>query len=107
MKKKYQIQCQVHGREGIGLVCEHIAGAVDRDELVGFFWGNDTDTARPDAWWCASEPFSRSTARHPSNGSRRLASRPFVPGAGMRPNASAAALRAISSSTLGQRMRVS
>jgi hypothetical protein len=48
--KKYQIRCQVHGREGIGLVCEHIAIAVDRGERIGFFWGNDTDTARPDAW---------------------------------------------------------
>jgi len=45
-----QTQCAVHGREGIGLVCEHIAFAVDRAERVGFFWGDDTDTARPDAW---------------------------------------------------------
>ena len=28
----------------------HIAFAVDRGERVGFFWGDDTDTARPDAW---------------------------------------------------------
>jgi hypothetical protein len=45
-----QTQCAVHGRQGIGLVCEHIALAVDRGERVGFFWGDDTDTARPDAW---------------------------------------------------------
>ena len=45
-----QMQCPVHGREGIGLVCEHIAFAVNRGERVGFFWGDDTDTARPDAW---------------------------------------------------------
>jgi hypothetical protein len=45
-----QTQCAVHGREGIGLVCEHIAFAFDRGERVGFFWGDDTDTARPDAW---------------------------------------------------------
>jgi hypothetical protein len=42
--------CPVHGREGIGLVCEHIAHAVDQGVRVGFFWGDDTDTARPDAW---------------------------------------------------------
>ncbi len=45
-----QTQCPVHGREGIGLVCERIAFAVDRGERVGFFWGDDNDTARPDAW---------------------------------------------------------
>jgi len=45
-----QTQCPLHGREGIGLVCGHIALAVDRGERVGFFWGDDTDTARPDAW---------------------------------------------------------
>jgi hypothetical protein len=45
-----QTQCRIHGHEGIGLVCEHIAVAVDRGERVGFFWGDDTDTARPDAW---------------------------------------------------------
>ena len=45
-----QTICQVHGTQGIGLVCEHIAYAVDRNERVGFFWGDETDTARPDAW---------------------------------------------------------
>lgn len=28
----------------------HVAMAVDRHEKVGFFWGDETDTARPDAW---------------------------------------------------------
>jgi hypothetical protein len=50
-----QTQCPVHGREGIGLVCGHIAFAVDRGERVGFFWGDDSDTARPDAWCLACE----------------------------------------------------
>ena len=31
---------------------EHVAHAIDSDAPVGFFWGDDTDTARPDAW-CA------------------------------------------------------
>jgi hypothetical protein len=47
--------CQVHGQQGIGLVCEHIAYAVDRSERVGFFVGDDTDTAHPDAWCLACE----------------------------------------------------
>ena len=46
------VRCPRHGRQGIGLVCEHVAFAVDRGERVGFFWGDDADHARPDAW-CA------------------------------------------------------
>ena len=45
-----QTNCPVHGQQGIGLVCTHIAHAVDGGEKVGFYWGDDTDTARPDAW---------------------------------------------------------
>ena len=44
--------CERHGVQGIGLVCTHVAHAIDSGALVGFFWGDDTDTARPDAW-CA------------------------------------------------------
>jgi hypothetical protein len=50
-----QTNCPIHGPQGIGLVCTHIAHAVDRRQKVGFFWGNDTDTARPDAWCTACE----------------------------------------------------
>ena len=42
--------CPQHGPQGIGLVCTHVAHAIDSGEQVGFFWGDDTDTARPDAW---------------------------------------------------------
>ena len=45
-----EVDCPQHGRQRIGLVCTHIAHAVDSGELVGFFWGDDTDTGRPDAW---------------------------------------------------------
>jgi hypothetical protein len=44
------VTCSHHGRQGIGLVCTHIAQAADRGEQVWFFWGDVTDTARPDAW---------------------------------------------------------
>lgn len=42
--------CPIHGEQGIGLVCKHIALATDTRASVGFFWGDDTDTSRPDAW---------------------------------------------------------
>ena len=47
--------CPTHGSQGIGLVCTHVAHAIDSRERVGFFWGDDTDTARPDAWCAACE----------------------------------------------------
>jgi hypothetical protein len=49
------VTCPEHGRQGIGLVCTHIAHAVDSGQSVGFFWGDDTDTARPDAWCWSCE----------------------------------------------------
>jgi hypothetical protein len=45
--------CPRHGWQGIGLLCTHVAHAIDSGENVGFFWGDDTDNARPDAW-CAT-----------------------------------------------------
>jgi hypothetical protein len=50
-----QVVCPRHGKQGIGLVCHHIAHAVDRGKAVGFFYGDDSDTARPDAWCAACE----------------------------------------------------
>jgi hypothetical protein len=44
------VNCVEHGRQGIGLVCIHIAKAIESGQQVGFFWGDDSDTARPDAW---------------------------------------------------------
>jgi hypothetical protein len=45
-----QVVCPRHGKQAIGLVCTHIAHAADAGHKVGFFWGDDTDTGRPDAW---------------------------------------------------------
>ena len=45
-----EADCPKHGRQGIGLVCTHIAHAIDQDKQVGFFWGSEDDLARPDAW---------------------------------------------------------
>jgi hypothetical protein len=45
-----EVVCPEHGRQGIGLACAHVAHAIESGEAVGFFWGDDTDTARPDAW---------------------------------------------------------
>ena len=50
-----EVTCPEHGRQGIGLVCTHVAHAIDSGEPVGFFWGDDIDHARPDAWCFACE----------------------------------------------------
>jgi hypothetical protein len=42
--------CPKHGKQGIGLACTHVAHAIDSGAQVGFFWGDDEDAARPDAW---------------------------------------------------------
>ena len=45
--------CHIHGEQGIGLVCSHIAEAIERVEKVGFHWGEEGEgLSRPDAW-CA------------------------------------------------------
>lgn len=41
------MMCDQHGAQGIGLVCRHILAS---DEPKGFFWSDDSDQARPDAW---------------------------------------------------------
>jgi hypothetical protein len=51
----HEVQCCQHGRQGIALACIHVAKAIDSGEKVGFFWGDDVDTARPDAWCYACE----------------------------------------------------
>jgi hypothetical protein len=50
-----KITCPEHGSQGIGLACTHIAHAIDNGDAVGFFWGDDSDTAGPDAWCLACE----------------------------------------------------
>ena len=60
MTAEKQTMCGRHGRQGIGLVCIHVALALDSREEVGFFWGDDTDTARPDAWCGKCESTLRS-----------------------------------------------
>ncbi len=46
------VTCEQHGTQGIGLVCQHILSA---KEPNGFFWSDDSDQARPDAWCNACE----------------------------------------------------
>ena len=44
------INCDIHGEQGIGLVCTHIAHAIDSRDKVGFITSKSEDTEKPDAW---------------------------------------------------------
>lgn len=52
---KKTCNCSTHGKQGIGLVCIHVAYATEERRRVGFFWGNQDDLSRPDAWCQACE----------------------------------------------------
>ncbi|MEO6173056.1 MAG: hypothetical protein ABIP02_08060 [Arenimonas sp.] len=41
------VVCEKHGTQGIGLVCRHLLAST---QAKGFFWSDDEDQARPDAW---------------------------------------------------------
>jgi hypothetical protein len=42
--------CPKHGAQGFGLVCIHIARALNEGRSVGLYWGDESDIGRPDAW---------------------------------------------------------
>ena len=73
--------CGQHGRQGIALVCTHIAHATDAGRKVGFFCGEAEEMARPDAWCKACEE-AYVGARATSNGPIVPTSRSSVPDAG-------------------------
>jgi hypothetical protein len=50
------VNCTQHGMQGVGLACRHIIAAARTEKMsVGFFWSDDQDQARPDAWCDACE----------------------------------------------------
>ena len=52
--------CHQHGQQGIGIVCIHVARAVDSGDKVGFFWSPDPEMDRPFAWCAACERYLES-----------------------------------------------
>jgi hypothetical protein len=51
------VECARHGWQGFGIVCVHVARAVDSGERVGFFESPDPEMARPFAWCAACERY--------------------------------------------------
>jgi hypothetical protein len=54
---KSRIECARHGEQDLGIVCIHVARAVDSGAQVGFFWSSDPEMARPFAWCAACEQY--------------------------------------------------
>jgi hypothetical protein len=51
------VQCDRHGPQGFGIVCVHVALAIDSGKQVGFFLSPDPEMARPFAWCAACERY--------------------------------------------------
>lgn len=45
-----KMNCSVHGIQGIGLLCTHLAHSLLEQTAVGFHEYDVGDNARPDAW---------------------------------------------------------
>lgn len=48
--KAESINCSLHGVQGIGLLCTHLAHSLLGQKVVGFYMHDEGDTDRPDAW---------------------------------------------------------
>ncbi len=49
------IECREHGTQPVTFVCQHIVESLRTNRAVGFFWAQDPDNPRPDAWCEACE----------------------------------------------------
>lgn len=49
------LECAQHGRQPATFVCQHIVQTLKDGEPRGFWWADDQDTPRPDAWCSACE----------------------------------------------------
>jgi len=49
MQEKH-IECAIHGRQSMALLCTHLAHSLHHRTPVGFFEYDAEDTGRPDAW---------------------------------------------------------
>src|SRR5688572_29619949 len=55
------VKCSEHGVQQATFVCQHIVASLPAGESAGFFWAQDPDNPRPDAWCRACEERVRAT----------------------------------------------
>ncbi|MDH5543943.1 MAG: hypothetical protein OEZ43_00025 [Gammaproteobacteria bacterium] len=55
------IECCTHGKQQATFVCQHIVQTLSDGEARGFWWANDPENSRPDAWCSACESMVQKT----------------------------------------------
>ncbi|MHC4234794.1 MAG: hypothetical protein ACYSUQ_06735 [Planctomycetota bacterium] len=55
------VECAEHGTKQATFVCQHIFQGLRDGRMVDFFWAEDPDNPRPDAWCAACEERVQST----------------------------------------------
>ncbi|GDY26276.1 hypothetical protein AHAT_21660 [Agarivorans sp. Toyoura001] len=50
-----RVECSIHGLQQETFVCQHIVQTVKDGVPRGFWWANDPDNQRPNAWCSACE----------------------------------------------------
>lgn len=51
------VECPDHGLQQATFVCQHIVKGLREKKNYGFWWAQDTDNPRPDAWCTACNEF--------------------------------------------------
>jgi hypothetical protein len=50
MSEKRTVHCEEHGSQQETFVCQHIKEGLTEGQPYGFWWSDDPENARPDAW---------------------------------------------------------
>jgi hypothetical protein len=56
-----EVHCERHGRQQATFVCCHIVRGLREGVSYGFYWADDPDNPRPDAWCTACNELVAST----------------------------------------------
>ncbi len=51
------VECAEHGAQPATFVCQHILRGLEEDKPYGFWWADDPESTRPDAWCTACEEY--------------------------------------------------
>ncbi|MCG9748134.1 hypothetical protein [Shewanella sp. Isolate8] len=50
MDEEKYVECGTHGKQQATFVCQHIIQTLHDGKARGFWWANDPENPRPDAW---------------------------------------------------------
>ena len=67
------IECAEHGKQQATYVCQHVAETLADGQPRGFWWANDPDIPRPDAWCSECEAKVQQTGGDWKNESKAFA----------------------------------